>query len=169
MKHSSFRVPAAIAALFAASLFTAAQAPPQPAAGKAPAHEHGHPAPTNLKVLPKDMTGDQVHDLMHEWEAQLGVTCRTCHAVNPKDIGPNGRPRFNYSDDSRQEKASARVMYKMLEDINQNYVSKIENSGLPVTCGTCHQGHLNPEPYSPEEHRRAAQAAAAGEKASDPK
>jgi len=123
-----------------------------------PPHEHGHPDPTNLKVLPKDFTGDQVHDLMHQWEADLGVTCKTCHVENPKDIAPNGRPRLNYADDGKQEKASARVMYKMLEEINVNYVSKIENSGLPVTCGTCHQGHLNPEPFNAEERKRPPQA-----------
>jgi hypothetical protein len=144
-----------------AAFCAAAQAPraPQAASAAAPAQpHHEHPKPTNLKVLPKDSTGEQVHDIMHEWEADLGVTCKTCHVENPNDIGPNGRPRLNYADDSKQEKNSARVMYTMLESINQDYVAKIENSGLPVTCGTCHQGHLNPDPYDPEERHRAAQA-----------
>lgn len=156
------------ALVLAAALCGAAQAPraPQAAPPATPAqhHEHEHPKPTNLKVLPKDSTGDQVHDIMHQWEADLGVTCKTCHVENPKDIGPNGRPRLNYADDSKSEKNSARVMYTMLESINQDYVAKIENSGLPVTCGTCHQGHLNPDPYDPEERHRAAQAAAAAVK-----
>jgi hypothetical protein len=45
-------------------------------------------------------------------------------------------------------------MYGMAEDINKNYVSKIDNSGAAVTCGTCHRGHLNPEPFviPPDEH-----------------
>ncbi len=129
-----------------------AQAPQTPG----PKHEHEHPTPTNLKVLPKEMTGDQVHDLMHEWEADLGVTCKTCHVENPKDIGPNGRPRLDYAADVKQEKSSARIMYKMLDDINTNYVGKIENSGMPVTCGTCHQGHLNPEPFDTEAHKPGA-------------
>jgi hypothetical protein len=147
-----------MAALVAVLLAAArAQTAPAAAAGSpAPAHEHSHPAPTNLKVLPKDMTGDQVHELMHQWAADLGVNCKTCHVENPKDIGPNGRPRMNYADDSRHEKASARVMYTMVEEINTNYLSKIESSGMPVTCGTCHQGHLNPEPYNPEERKRTA-------------
>ena len=49
------------------------------------------PAPTNLKVLPKTMTGEQVHDLMHKWEASLGAECSTCHAADPNNIGPNGK------------------------------------------------------------------------------
>lgn len=162
MKLLSISLSLAFMATVSSADFSAAQSPqtPPPAA-----HEHGHPAPTNLKVLPKDLTGDQVHDLMHEWEADLGVTCKTCHVENPKDIGPNGRPRMNYAADVRQEKASARIMYKMLEDINTNYVAKIEDSGMPVTCGTCHQGHLNPEPYTPENRPRPA---AAGQKPAAP-
>lgn len=149
MKPSSLSLSLPIPVLLAAAIFAQAQ---QPAAPPAPGNHH-HPAPTNLKVLPKDFTGDQVHDLMHDWEADLGVTCKTCHAVNPKDIGPNGRARLNYADDSRQEKQTARLMYKMLDEINTNYVAKVEGSGMPVTCGTCHQGHLDPEGYDPSQRR----------------
>jgi hypothetical protein len=111
------------------------------------------PAPTNLKVLPKTLTGDQVHEIMHKWEADLGTNCGHCHASDPNNIGPNGRPRLNYADDSKPEKATARLMVKMTEDINKNYVSKVDNSGEPVTCGTCHRGNLEPEPFkAPPEH-----------------
>jgi len=36
----------------------------------------------------------------------------------------------------------------MVEEINANYISKIDSSGEPVTCGTCHRGHLGPEPFA---------------------
>lgn len=125
----------------------------QQAAAQAPATPHTHPpnpTPTNLQVLPKNLTGDQVHEIMHKWEAYLGASCSTCHAADPKNIGPNGRPRLNYADDSKPEKATARLMYKMTENINMEYISKIENSGDPVTCGTCHRGHLGPQPFKAE-------------------
>jgi Photosynthetic reaction centre cytochrome C subunit len=130
------------ALVFAAPAGQATQAAP---ATPPPAHEH--PAPTNLKVLPKDMTGEQVHELMEKWEGELGTTCKTCHAIDPKNIGPNGKPRLNYADDSKDEKQTARKMYKMVEDINMNYISKIDSSGEPVSCGTCHRGHLGPESF----------------------
>ncbi|HUB28964.1 MAG TPA: c-type cytochrome [Terracidiphilus sp.] len=105
-----------------------------------------YPAPTNLKVLPKSLSGAQVREIMHQWESALGAECATCHVRDAKDPDANGHARFNYADDSKPEKAAARVMYQMVETINSNYVAKIENSGVPVDCWTCHRGRIAPEP-----------------------
>ena len=158
MKTSSLSRPAAAVALLTAALFAAtsvAQAPQAaPPAGGPPPEQHNHPAPTNLKVLPKNLTGEQVHEIMEGWEAALGAHCNTCHTANPKNLGPNGRPRLNFADDSKEEKTTARLMFQMTEEINKNYISKVPNSDMPVTCGTCHRGHLGPEPFvaPPEQH-----------------
>lgn len=161
MKISSLTMPSFVAVLMTATCFaviTVAQAPqaapPTAASQPQPDHNHTHAAPTNLKVLPGTLTGDQVHEIMEQWEAALGAHCSTCHTADPNNIGPNGRPRLNYADDSKEEKATARKMFTMTEDINRNYVSKIDSSGAPVTCGTCHRGHLGPEPFiaPPDEH-----------------
>ncbi len=151
MKPSSLALPTAAVALLTAVVFavtTVAQAPQsaQNAAGS-PLPQRTFPAPTNLKVLPKNLTGQQVRDIMEQWEGSLGAHCSTCHTPDPNNIAPNGRPRLNFADDSKPEKATARLMYTMTEDINRNYVSKIESSEAPVTCGTCHRGHLGPEPF----------------------
>jgi hypothetical protein len=143
-------VVAASVSLFAGrSLVFAAQEPipppPQSQPGGPPPHEM--PAPTNLKVLPKNLTGAQVHEIMEKWEGELGTSCKTCHAADPKNLGPNGKPRLNFPDDSKEDKQTARKMFKMVEEINANYISKIDSSGMPVTCGTCHRGHLGPEPF----------------------
>ena len=155
MKNSSLFPSAAAVAFLTVSFFAAktiAQAPqtiPPPAAGGAPheGHRPHHPDPTNLKVLPKTLTGDQVDEIMDGWAAALGTHCDTCHTADLKNIGPNGRPRLNFADDTKPEKSTARLMFKMTQDINENYVSMVENSGAPVTCGTCHRGHLGPEPF----------------------
>jgi hypothetical protein len=144
-------VAASVSLLAGRSLVFAAQEPippppqSQPAAPPPPQHEM--PAPTNLKVLPKNLTGAQVHEIMEKWEGELGTSCKTCHAADPKNLGPNGKPRLNFADDSKEDKQTARKMFKMVEDINANYISKIDSSGAPVTCGTCHRGHLGPEPF----------------------
>ena len=148
MKHASLSLPAAATALLTAAVFTVAQTPQAatpPAGGPPPMRTY--PAPTNLKVLPKDLTGQQVHEIMEKWEGSLGVHCSTCHTADPKNLAPNGRPQLNFADDSKEQKLTARLMYTMTEDINVNYVSRVPNSEMPVTCGTCHRGHLGPEPF----------------------
>jgi hypothetical protein len=152
LKTSSLSLSAAAVAMLTTVLFTVptlAQAPQDtpPQAGAPPSGARNFPAPTNLKVLPKDLTGQQVRDIMENWQGQLGVRCGTCHSADPKNLGPNGRPRINFADDSKEEKNTARLMAQMTENINKNYLAKLPNADTTVTCGTCHRGHLSPERF----------------------
>jgi hypothetical protein len=133
--------------VFAAQNQPSPQEPPPGAPGGQPPHEM--PAPKNLQVLPKNLTGKEVHEIMEKWEGELGVHCNTCHAADPNRKGSNGRPALNFADDSKKEKQTARKMFKMTGEINGNYTSKIDPSAAPVTCGTCHRGHLDPEAFVP--------------------
>lgn len=108
-----------------------------------------YPAPTNLKVLPKGTTGKQLHNIMEGWTTSLGVECGACHTDDPDHRGPDGRPSLKFADDSKQMKKVARDMYTMTEEINATHIAKLEGSGAPVTCGTCHRGHIGPEPFDP--------------------
>jgi hypothetical protein len=173
LKLSSLSFAPAVVASAAFAFAAVAQSPGTEQAPPANApHHHEEPAPTNLKVLPKDMTGEQVHQLMHKWEAELGAECSTCHAADPTRKTPNGRPMMNFADDSKPEKNTARLMYKMVEDINKNYVSTIDSSGVPVSCGTCHRGHLDPPLFTPpkgdHDHDHPAPAAATEKPAGTP-
>jgi hypothetical protein len=171
LKTSSPFLSAALPALLFASLTTVnfAQSP-QDQKPSGPAEHHHHepnPTPTNLKVLPKDMNGDQVHELMHGWADALGTECSTCHAADPTRKMPNGKPALNFADDSKPEKNAARLMYQMVQDINKNYlveVKRLSGEGPPVTCGSCHRGHVDPPLFvsTKSEHEHAAPAA--GEK-----
>jgi hypothetical protein len=155
LKISSLSPPVSAIALITAAVFavaTLAQAPQTPPAG-APRPPRTYAAPTNLKVLPKDTTGQQVHEIMESWAGELGVHCDTCHTADPTNIGPNGRPRMKFDDDSKPEKQMARIMYTMTEDMKTNYIKKVadmdkmESPAAPLTCGTCHRGHLDPEAF----------------------
>jgi Photosynthetic reaction centre cytochrome C subunit len=151
------------AAIFAcASIAQAPQTPPPAGPGGPP---RSYPAPTNLQVLPKNLTGQQVRDIMEGYEAALGQHCSYCHAADPKNVGPNGRPRLNYASDEKDEKKMARIMIAMTEEINKNYVAKVAaidempEKAPPVTCGTCHQGHEDPPEFkSAPEHGPGAPA-----------
>jgi len=151
LKPTSLSLPVAAIALLTAAVFAVTTVAQNPQAQQPPVagsrQPRSYPAPTNLKVLPKGLTGQQVHEIMEKWEGSLGVHCSTCHAADPNKIGPNGRPQLNFADDSKPQKATARLMYTMTEGINKNYVSMIEGADTPVTCGTCHRGHMDPEPF----------------------
>ncbi len=156
MKTLSLLSSSAAACFLAAAVFASAQPPQDAPPAAAPQQGAARPArsfaPTNLKVLPKDITGQQLHDTMEMFAGSLGVHCDFCHAADASNPGPNGRPRMNFADDSKQDKQIARIMYTMTEQINKDYVSKAmamdpDGMGKPVTCGTCHRGHEMPEAF----------------------
>jgi Photosynthetic reaction centre cytochrome C subunit len=110
------------------------------------------PPPTNLKVLPKGLTGREVCDIMEKWTGSLGVHCDTCHVADPTHPGPDGRPGLNYPDDSKPYEQIARLMYTMTQQINNDTINKVIdidkfNESTFVDCGTCHRGHLMPREF----------------------
>ncbi|MGA8086550.1 MAG: c-type cytochrome [Terracidiphilus sp.] len=133
---------------FILAMATEAQSPgARSSAADNPQIRPSYPIPRNLKVLPHDLSGQQVHEIMEQWGRSLGVRCDSCHADATETSAADDKSQLNYADDSKPLKAVSRAMYRMTETINANYIANIENSGIPVTCGTCHRGHIGPEPY----------------------
>jgi hypothetical protein len=123
---------------------------------------HAFPAPANLKVLPKDLTGQQVHDIMEGWTRDLGVRCVACHANAPEDKSAASPPPLAFADDSKPMKDIARLMYAMTEQINGKFIAKVEGSGMPVTCGTCHRGNVSPDGFVPTLEQANSSASSMG-------
>ena len=136
-----------IGGAFLLVLASAAQAPPAKSTAAAPPPHGGYPMPVNLKVLPKNLNGQQVHDIMEQWSAELGVRCIACHHKLPAAFEQTDQPTPTYAQDSKQMKQVARLMYTMTDQINTNFIAKVEGSGMPVTCGTCHRGNISPDPF----------------------
>ncbi|MFD0751537.1 c-type cytochrome [Mucilaginibacter calamicampi] len=103
------------------------------------------PPPSNLKVLPKKLTRQQVSKIMDEWASSLGVRCNYCHA---RDEAAN---RTDYASDAKPEKEMARHMYKMMVTINKKFFKAGDKDSLgmvkltSVNCYTCHNGKSKPE------------------------
>ena len=133
----------------AVSVGTVAQAPEggKASTGNPPSLSRTFRAPRNLKALPKGLTGRQVNSIMEEWSRSLGVRCDACHAEATETLVADDNSNLNFADDSKPLKVLARSMYEMTEEINDTHIAKIEGSGIPVTCGTCHRGHISPEPF----------------------
>jgi hypothetical protein len=152
---------------FAAPFLFAQDGPPQAAPGNATAQQ-GHrplPKPTNLKVLPKDITPEELDKVMHGFAGSLGVKCNFCHAANPQTH------KLDFASDAKDDKGIARTMIAMTKTINEQYMSQVHDpDAMPedkhVTCGTCHRGHTMPEHFvpPPEEHRHPPAGAAPEQK-----
>jgi hypothetical protein len=134
-------------------------APGTPPSQVPPGRPQGGPPPepdwkpeklTNLKVLPKDTTPDQIMVIMRHFRESLGVGCLGCHK------GQQGQPisSFDFADDSKENKDIARAMIKLTDDINTKYPDAFpaheEGDKKPkVTCATCHRRNRHPETEPP--------------------
>ena len=94
--------------------------------------------PTNLQVLPKDMGGPQVVQIMQAFAAALGVQCAYCHVTA---TGPGTMNDF--ASDMKPPKKTARVMMLMARDVNARLGMELGKPASEVTqvqCVTCHRG-----------------------------
>lgn len=103
----------------------------------------------NLKVLPKDISHEQLGKVMHDWSVSLGVHCDFCHVRNEAE------KKMDFPNDAKPEKEMARHMFKMMNKINQKYFdAKKDSLGMVMTsgvnCYTCHRGESHPETKLPE-------------------
>lgn len=105
-----------------------------------PQQQQPRPEPklTNIKVLPKSISHQQVDRLMGEWSRALGVRCNFCHDNADKAL------------DTKPEKAMARKMFAMEGKINKKFFgAKKDSLGLMaetgINCNTCHKGVSHPK------------------------
>jgi hypothetical protein len=96
----------------------------------------------NLKVLPQNITHDELVATMRGFSRALGTRCDHCHAENP----PGSKERFDFASDAKPEKNVARTMLRMTQAINGEYLAKVNPHDQNVTCMTCHRGNTVPPP-----------------------
>jgi len=96
----------------------------------------------NLKVLPKNISDEDLDKVMEGFETALGVKCEFCHSKIM------GKELIDYRSDSKAEKEITRKMMLMTIDINKKhfqYTPKTVPEAIqPVTCFTCHHGKERP-------------------------
>lgn len=146
--------------LFAASTL---QEPAAPAQTQEHRPHRPLPKPVNLKVLPKNIAPEELIHIMRGFTGALGVECSFCHARNEQTH------KLDFASDAKPEKQTARLMIRMTQTIDNEYLAKIDDPDATpadkhVTCGTCHRGHHMPEQFVPppeEHHEHAAPPAGA--------
>lgn len=157
MKRYSLLIVAVAFLVFSAFPSFSQDAPKAAQSGAAPSQEHhAMPKPTNLQVLPKDISSDDLIKLMRGYSGALGVHCNFCHEENEQTHHPN------FAADTKPDKAIARTMIAMTEEINAKYLSQVHDpdatpADKTVTCGTCHRGETMPTQFipKPESHEHS--------------
>jgi hypothetical protein len=98
----------------------------------------------NLKILPKDITMEQLDKVMDSFKEALGVKCGFCHAAN----SDTSNHHLDFASDAKPEKDIARKMMKMTTKINHKFFSYNKDeqgqSVAAVECMTCHHGKEHP-------------------------
>lgn len=94
----------------------------------------------NFKVLPKDISHEELEKIMKGFNVSLGVKCNHCHAPSKTDA-----KKLDFASDEKPEKNVARSMMRMTAKINKKYFSHEEGKAAALTCITCHNGKAHPE------------------------
>jgi hypothetical protein len=101
----------------------------------------------NLKILPKNISKEDLDKVMDGFKAALGVKCSFCHA--PSKDSAQKWPDF--ASDDKPEKGIARKMMKMTARINKKFFSYNKNEQgqtiAAVECMTCHRGAPHPNEH----------------------
>jgi len=97
---------------------------------------------TNLQVLPKDISRQELVTIMRGFSFSLGLRCINCHAGNDT---PN-LAGVDFAADTKDTKKTARAMLRMVDALNRDYLAKLEPATTTrVDCATCHHGLSKPQ------------------------
>jgi len=137
--------PPGVALIGAAAMFGVSVAAAQTAAPFAQA-PFAVPPYKNLKVLPAELSREQLLPIMKNFTQALGVRCSYCH------VGEEGKPlaTFDFASDAKPKKAIARKMLRMLTRINREDLGIQEVKDFKVRCYTCHRGAVKPLTAPPD-------------------
>jgi hypothetical protein len=103
------------------------------------------PKHKNLKILPKDISHEDLDKVMDSWKEALGVKCNFCHAPSADSASHH----LDFASDAKPEKNIARHMFRMTAKINKKYFSfnkDDKGESIPaISCITCHRGNPHPD------------------------
>ncbi len=102
--------------------------------------------PSNLQVLPKNTDATTLRNTMKSIAMGTGLRCSSCH------VGEEGQnlTEYDFASDDKALKKKARVMLKMVNEINQTHLAQYGEDRVKVQCITCHRGVSKPRQIGEE-------------------
>jgi photosynthetic reaction center cytochrome c subunit len=91
-----------------------------------------NPEPQNVQILTGMTTSEIAGYMVSHVSGGLKVDCTYCHILTDG----------NFANEDNPNKAQARVMMRMAAELNQEWVSQLQQSvgTKQITCATCHNG-----------------------------
>lgn len=97
----------------------------------------------NLRVLPADISKRDLINTMKGATRGLGVRCEFCHVGEGDDLS-----KFDFVSDDKEHKKIARVMFEMVNYVNNEFMPRISGDSAhqhEIRCYTCHAGNEEPQ------------------------
>lgn len=97
----------------------------------------------NLRVLPADISKRDLINTMKGATRGLGVRCEFCHVGEGDDLS-----KFDFVSDDKEHKKIARVMFEMVNYVNNEFMPRISGDSEhqhEIRCYTCHAGNEEPQ------------------------
>jgi len=106
---------------------------------------------TNLQVLPEDVSRAELSRWMIGNLRGLGLPRRQSEGCLHCHVGDMEQPtsEWDFASDAKPAKLEARVMMRMVVDINERHLAELPErlaGAMRVTCHTCHAGRIDPRP-----------------------
>ena len=125
------------------ALSTGAMLTLQVAAADAQERRNIYADPTNLQVLPKDISVADLRNTMRNISLGTGIRCNSCH------VGEEGQSmlEYDFAADVKERKKTAREMLRMVATINKQVATiraGVDHQVAQVQCVTCHRGIPRP-------------------------
>jgi len=100
--------------------------------------------PSNLEILPKDISAGELRDTMRGFSQSTGSRCSACHVGEVEaDLST-----YDFTLDDKEKKLKTREMVQLVRSINKQIAAAFPHAPEPpvqVTCATCHRGQAKPE------------------------
>ena len=111
------------------------------------------PGYKNLKILPKNISENDLDSIMRHFNGAMGQKCNFCHVRN------DSTKTMDWASDKNKHKLIAREMMTMTLKINDKYFEYANRkpsftTNLMVTCYTCHNGRPEPLTKAPRPVQR---------------
>jgi hypothetical protein len=113
----------------------------------------------NLRILPNNISHEQLIDIMKHFSSSLGVKCSYCHVAKKGELTSEGKPVYDFASDDLHHKRIARKMMRLVQETNEDLDDIGDRHFERISCITYHRGNTQPSMSLDSANRARARSA----------